>query len=181
MSEERAHWRKQAPPIAAMPSTSLHFINTTRTVNGSQRDVWRLRRFHHDVLWQHNYALDLTWHGSPNHISCGSECSIPTAAAAAELRGGAARMGVLGWVNSEPGAKQRERNGNWRPGAEGAEQRCRRSAHGLSLCISVRLWALASGAGAEAPRGRGGKKRSKTGECSVLKPALPLHIPGGPF
>lgn len=45
---------------------------------------------------------------------------------------------------------------NWRPDTNGAEQGCRRSVSGLSLCINVRLRTVARRARAKALRGKGG-------------------------
>lgn len=66
---------------------------------------------------------------------------------------------------------------DWRPDAEGAQQRCRKSSSGLSLCINVRLGTLAGEAGVKARRG-GVANKSDERERSVLilEPALPLHM-----
>lgn len=63
-----------SPGRHGLDSVSLHLNDAAdRGMQGevieSHRDVWGLRCFHHDVLWQHNYALYLTSHGSPSHIS----------------------------------------------------------------------------------------------------------------
>lgn len=155
------------PTWAARASILL----TLHTVGcgGSQRDVFGMRRFHHDVLWQHNYALKLTSHGSPNHISCSSESRIP--AAALELRGGAEEgCGELwrgGW-SSEPEAKRMECN------SSGLETRRRGDWIGMS---EERQWFFTlhqhqiKGTGkksrSEGTEGQGWQKSavSKRGEC----------------
>lgn len=148
-----------------------------------------LRCFHHDVLWQHNYALYLALHGSPNHISCSLESSIP--AATVELRERAEGRGGREDGEEEGGearslklSKWNAKAVDWRPDAEGAEQGCRRSASGLSLCINVRLRALARRAGSKAPRGKGGKRVWGAREESVnpeASAATVLHITRRPF
>lgn len=95
---------KQAPigslqlPSWTVGASILLTLHTERyRVIGSQRDVLGLRCFHHDVLWQHNYALHLTSHGSPNHISCSSGSSVP-AATVGLIEGEEGRGEDGGWV-----------------------------------------------------------------------------------
>lgn len=115
---ENKHWLD-----TIMDSVSLHFIGAACRMIQSDSIPMQclgLRCFHHDVLWQHNYALYLASHGSSNHISCSLESSIP--AATAELR-----ERVEGWGRDERGgeawslklSKWNAKAVDWRPDAEG--------------------------------------------------------------
>lgn len=134
---------------------------------GSHCEVCGLRCFHHDALWQHNYALYLTSHGSPNHISNSSGSSSTAAAAVVEKLRDAGGGGEEVW-SSDPGAKQMQRSGRRLESRHrGAEKGCQRSGSGLSLCINVRLRALARRAGSWDTEGQGWQRsvRSRKREC----------------